>query len=658
MKKFLAAFLTICLIVSSSVLVFPTFVGATDILTATDVNSLNQAIKDVPNGGTIIVDGDLVFSDSCTFSSGSSKTYTITGGSFDFTALTSSDGERGFVHVKDNVTFENTKFIFDPEKNDYIFANGYHLTIKETVVFEGAKVCFFGGVLNANCSSVTATLLSGSYTTINCATNSAHTISGDINVHVGGNAKVNDLLGNSGGCTIGGNVNILVDGNASASGVYGGGNGGTVKGDTYVHIGGNANAKIVYGGGSSGTIEGNTHVLVDGNANTACDAASHSSTYVVYGGGKANTVKGSTEVRFADNAKANYIYGGSSGAGSTIGKGSTAIITGGKAMSVYGGSNGADQGSNANVLFTGGEVEQVFGASIGAALTGDVSVKILGGKITRRIYGGCYNEYASLSWQTSNTVAGNITLTIGDNASITFDAKDAEGSKYSDMSIFARSRYKTASSNEITTIIFDGETAYNNYNGKLKAQDFAGQIMMSGVSAADTFHGLVYTVDTASKTITQTCKYHSDVSATATLGISDPDAKVSYTGKEILKGAEFTYSSDWIGDKLEIVYTNNIEVGTATASYAYCGNTISVNFEIVLSGDANGDGNINTKDIVSIRTYLASYDYNTQTASIEIHGGADANGDNVIDTNDLILLRQYIAYYDYETGKSTVVLGS
>jgi uncharacterized repeat protein (TIGR02543 family) len=74
-------------------------------------------------------------------------------------------------------------------------------------------------------------------------------------------------------------------------------------------------------------------------------------------------------------------------------------------------------------------------------------------------------------------------------------------------------------------------------------------------------------------------------------------------------------------------------------------------------GDANGDGNINMKDVVLLRQYIANYDYDTNTSSVTVNPGADANGDSKIDMKDVVILRQYIANYDYDTDTSTVVLG-
>ena len=74
-------------------------------------------------------------------------------------------------------------------------------------------------------------------------------------------------------------------------------------------------------------------------------------------------------------------------------------------------------------------------------------------------------------------------------------------------------------------------------------------------------------------------------------------------------------------------------------------------------GDANGDGEIDGKDVVRLKNYLANYNYSTGTSTVEIFGGADANGDETVDGKDVIRLKKYLANYDYDTGSSSVVLG-
>jgi len=99
---------------------------------------------------------------------------------------------------------------------------------------------------------------------------------------------------------------------------------------------------------------------------------------------------------------------------------------------------------------------------------------------------------------------------------------------------------------------------------------------------------------------------------------------------------------------------------------AFNSNEEDVSFEAVsgtvtvldyVYGDANGDGEIDGKDVVRIKNYLANYNYATETSTVEIFGGADANGDEIVDGKDVIRLKKYLANYDYDTDSSTVVLG-
>ena len=58
----------------------------------------------------------------------------------------------------------------------------------------------------------------------------------------------------------------------------------------------------------------------------------------------------------------------------------------------------------------------------------------------------------------------------------------------------------------------------------------------------------------------------------------------------------------------------------------------------LLPGDANGDGTVNTLDLIVLRQYLASWD-------VTIHA-ADCNGDGTINALDLVRLRQYLAGWE------------
>lgn len=73
-------------------------------------------------------------------------------------------------------------------------------------------------------------------------------------------------------------------------------------------------------------------------------------------------------------------------------------------------------------------------------------------------------------------------------------------------------------------------------------------------------------------------------------------------------------------------------------------------------GDANGDGKVNSADIILIKKYVANFDKSTGTSTVEVSLGADANGDGKINSSDIILLKKYIANLDTD-GNSSVVLG-
>lgn len=571
MKKFVSFCLVLSLIVSSAWAVFSLTVLAGDeslVITASDIDSFLDAVYDVSDGGTVKIDGDIVVpASSSPFIIGNGwekKSFTITGGSLNFSGLTSGDGERGFVLLDENVIFEDIKLIFDSERNDYLFASGYQLTIKESVVFEGAAVCLFGGAYlngsypNNKADKIDITILSGKYTTINGTSHvSGYAAPENVSIHVGGNATANTLLGNSCGCTVPGSISILVDGNASINEVRGSGNGGTVNGDVHVTLGGNANVKMTYGGGSSGTVKGNTYVVAKDNANSSCNASSHDMTYAIFGGGYGGTIEGSTNVLFTDNAKANYIWGGCRSNGSVLG-GTNITMSGGQTMSMYGGGYGVAQSCDANVTLTGGTLEQVFGGCQSQAFTGDITIKLLGGTVTRRVFAGCYNEYKKVStfkydWASDYFAEGNITLIIDSAVSVDFSYDEGGWSALisNDHALSAHSRRQNVSSSEIATVVFTDSAAKSAYNGNLKTGS------VSGGKATDHTHCYQYSINES--VITQTCSEHGDHSATATV-----TAKGNiYTGNAI--NVDIAYSDNWEFEQYSVKYANNVNVGTATA---------------------------------------------------------------------------------------------
>lgn len=215
--------------------------------------------------------------------------------------------------------------------------------------------------------------------------------------------------------------------------------------------------KMIVGGQIRGFEVGETNVVVGGKVNEAIDLSDHTFNYVLYGGcyseGGTTKVGGDTHVTVETGAKFRYVYGGGAKTASAVPTvdGETYVnVTGGNVMSVFGGGYKIPSGST-NVKITGGTIDQVFGGSESASVTGNTNVQLLGGEITRRVYGGSYNDFNknTLSWVTTDCrVIGHTNVTIGNGVKITFTSSDE------DRGVFAGSRYKTAFDDEKTTVIF------------------------------------------------------------------------------------------------------------------------------------------------------------------------------------------------------------
>ena len=350
--------------------------------------------------------------------------------------------------------------------------------------------------------------------------------------------------------------------------LYGGGNSSSSLSKTDITIMSGTYARI-YGGSNGGTVSGDVHTYIGGSVNSTIDHTNHSGTNNVFGGSKGGTVKGSTYLTFADNAKANYLYGGSSDSGSI--NGSIHLnVTGGKMMSIYGGGSNSNAGLNSETgcdiyatITNCDYVEQIFGGSENANHKGNVTLRILGGTITRRIYGGCYNNYSTSSgWSTSRCVDGDITLVIGSGANISFSSSE------SDKAIYAKSRQKSDIDTGSCKLIFADSAANTKYKNKTGAQDFAMKLIMSGKAAADSTHTLKHE-KTSDTVITESCTSHTDCGLTvaATLAL-DPAQSLEYTGSEITP-AVLTYTGTWLGEDPQITYSNNVNIGEASVTASY-----------------------------------------------------------------------------------------
>ena len=185
----------------------------------------------------------------------------------------------------------------------------------------------------------------------------------------------------------------------------------------------------IYGGGNATNVTGDTHVTIAGNVNSGVDYEDHDIHNDVFGGSYNGTVYGDTYVTVGtedttdvDNAIACIVYGGGYGSKSVVSGTTHVNFVAGELMGIYGGSK---QGVNADtqVVMTGGYAEQIFGGSYGIAMTGNTDVRVLGGEVSRRIYGGCYNDLNESTnvWASDYYVTGYTSVTIDDAANVSLD---------------------------------------------------------------------------------------------------------------------------------------------------------------------------------------------------------------------------------------------
>ena len=472
------------------------------------------------------------------------------------TTIVNAEENGQVVYVSTNGVDSNIGTISAPfqtlEKALDEVVDGGIIVLQDTVTIDtwekhNKEVSITGGTLQMTWSNDIVINDSVNFYNINLLVNSA------TNVYANGNSV-----------TIG--ENVVWTGSPTLE-LHGGGMAGTTVASTDLTVL-SGTYKSIFGGSKSGTVLGDTNLFVGGTVNSDVDETDHAIDCFVFGGGNGDTIKGSTNVTFGGNAKVVYLFGGSNNANASIANGSNLNVTGGKGMSAYAGNRNVDAKSGANAVITGGTFEQVFGGNERASMTGDVDMRVMGGTITRRVYGGCYNDNSGFSFSTSYYVNGEISLTIG-NATIDFSSSEP------DRSIYARSRYSNDVEN--TQLVFANETAYNTYKNKLAAQDSTMKLFMGSLSAADELHCYTYTLN--NNVITQTCKYHDTHSATASLSLEENLVEV-YNGVA-LEPASLEYSGNWEYDQPEIVYQNNEKGGVATCSVSIGDQTIEDTFTII-----------------------------------------------------------------------------
>jgi len=331
------------------------------------------------------------------------------------------------LNVNDGVVFDNITLVLS--KN--VYANGHDFIIRENVSADNKTTIIYGGGKKTTVAKTNIEIYAGSYKE-----------------------------------------------------VWGGGNGGTVSGDCNVTIknaniydGSKGDQSRVFGSGSADTVKGNVYVTIGGTFNKSYNVADferndHSRYSSVHAAGT-GTVQGNTYLSIEDEAEVDYVYGGGATGSQVLGT-CHVELKGGTIFSIYGGGKGdnldnAGKNADTSVIVTGGKVCQIIGAN-GNSMTGNSYVEIAGGKVTRRIYGGCYNDI--FGGVDKHYVTGYSTVVIKDETAVASLSGDDAG-------ITAGSRSTKEHSDEKAVLICNNnsyanlknklDTSYNEYDYLVQA---------------------------------------------------------------------------------------------------------------------------------------------------------------------------------------------
>ena len=228
----------------------------------------------------------------------------------------------------------------------------------------------------------------------------------------------------------------------------------------------------IYGGGWNSPVNGDTHIVIGGTVNSEYSVEDSSQNYYdsrVFGGGvySGSEVAGEIYITIKDNAAIAYVVGGGSGKGTDIKGGATHIsIDGGRVMNVYGGT--VDKTTvyegDTYINMSGGSVEGIFGGSMSQTMTGNTRIAVSGGQVTRRIYGGCYNDWSG-SWNSNFHVDGTTAVWVGGDARLITGEGLSSGNK-DNSGIFAASRASSNLTTENSYLIFADGT-YDKWKDKI-----------------------------------------------------------------------------------------------------------------------------------------------------------------------------------------------
>ena len=295
-------------------------------------DSLSDALAQVADGGTIVIDGTV----SVTTALGThGKHVTVTGDELDFTGLT------GDINLGDHINFDNITLNFTD--NAAVFACGYKVKIGEGVTMPN-PIRIFAGKRGAAVDSTDLTVLGGQYYQIFGGGNNGDVI-GDTHLYVGGNVNPQaDPFNHSatyciygGGyihegktATIGGTAYTVFTGNAQANYLFGANGGpgtGEIKGGTDVTVSG-GQVMSVYGGSCYGSYTGNTKVLVSGGTMEQ-----------VFGGCEKVPMTGDVKVDITGGTIKRRVYGGCYNETSGTSFSTSHYVTGQIVLTLHSGAN-------------------------------------------------------------------------------------------------------------------------------------------------------------------------------------------------------------------------------------------------------------------------------------------------------------------------------
>ena len=436
--------------------------------------------------------------------------------------------------------------------------------------------------------------------------------------------------------------------------IYGGSNNADIDGDTNIRILSGIYSRI-YGGSNQGIISGSTHVTigtgsgaVNSDALVGWDDSNHGSTYQFFGGSNGGVILGDTNLTVGGNAYSDYAVAGNENAGRIDG---TAYMNfSGYAYGLYGGSRHGNTMNDVCLTMTGGGVADICGGSADVSLgsaedPSNVVVKLLGGELTRRLYGGCYNSSYDDAVEDADYVYGNITVIIGGTPEFSFDHKKdmgvmancAEG-------IFASSRENNKSPNENVNVIFVGG-------------DFSSQLgQKNGLGFGnnpDKNHKMSYVASDGA--ITETCSCGCGHSESVTLTLTS--SKQAYTGDPIECGVK-TYGANWMSGPVEgVSYTNNVNVGTATAgitlnmlseytaSKEFSIFTLSESSDSVVGIDPDGDGSFDYTYSTDVEVkYTVDNIYTLIIPPVISLGALDVAIPATVGVEDMVIPTEHILY--------------